>query len=212
MGWALGDGREHDHDPAWDAIEAEELYDLLEHEVIPEFYNRNEQGIPTAWVNRMRESMAQLTPRFSTNRATREYTEQHYLPASSAYRERAADQGKLGMEMIDWRQKLERNWQQLRFGELKTETSDGQHVFEVQVYLGDLSPEEVRLELYAEGVNHDAKEVHKMQHLRQDAAGGSVYCVRIPDSRPLTDYTARLLPYRTGVALPLEAPHILWQR
>ena len=74
VGWALGDGQEHGDDPAWDAVEAEALYDLLEHEVIPEFYARDQQGIPIAWVTRMRKSMAQLTPRFSTNRVVREYT------------------------------------------------------------------------------------------------------------------------------------------
>ena len=85
VGWALGDGREHGDDPAWDAVEADALYELLEREVIPEFYARDEQGIPTAWVARMRESMARLTPRFSANRTVREYTEQHYLPAATAY-------------------------------------------------------------------------------------------------------------------------------
>ncbi|MFN2110776.1 MAG: hypothetical protein ACK2UI_14060 [Anaerolineae bacterium] len=66
---ALGDEQEHEHDPAWDAAEAEALYDLLEHMVVPEFYTRDEQGIRGAWVARMAgESMALLTPRFSTNR------------------------------------------------------------------------------------------------------------------------------------------------
>jgi glycogen phosphorylase len=83
VGWALGDGHEHDDDPAWDAAEAEALYDLLEREVIPEFYTRNGGGIPTAWVARMRKSMATLTPRFSADRAVREYTENHYLPAAA---------------------------------------------------------------------------------------------------------------------------------
>ena len=96
VGWALGDGKEHGDDPAWDAIEADALYDLLEREVIPEFYTRDEHGIPTAWVKRMRESMARLTPRFSANRTVREYTEQHYLPAAAAYRTRAADNGAVG--------------------------------------------------------------------------------------------------------------------
>ncbi|MDR3674797.1 MAG: alpha-glucan family phosphorylase, partial [Acidobacteriota bacterium] len=82
VGWALGDGQEHGDDPGWDAVEAEALYNLLEREVVPEFYARNGQGIPTAWVARMRNSMASLTPRFSANRAVCEYTEQHYLPAA----------------------------------------------------------------------------------------------------------------------------------
>ena len=84
VGWALGDGREHGDDPAWDAVEADALYELLEREVIPEFYARDEQGIPTAWVARMRESMARLTPRFSANRTVRESAEQHCLPALPA--------------------------------------------------------------------------------------------------------------------------------
>jgi starch phosphorylase len=63
VGWALGDGQEHGDDPAWDAVEAGVLYDLLEREVIPEFYTRDESGIPTAWVKRMRKSMTRLTPR-----------------------------------------------------------------------------------------------------------------------------------------------------
>jgi starch phosphorylase len=61
LGWALGDGQEHGADPSWDAAEAEALYERLEREVIPEFYTRNEKGIPTAWVARMRESMAPPT-------------------------------------------------------------------------------------------------------------------------------------------------------
>jgi glycogen phosphorylase len=80
VGWALGDGREHGDNPAWDAVEADALYHLLEGEVIPEFYTRDENGIPTAWIKRMRESMARLTPRFSADRTVREYTEQPYLP------------------------------------------------------------------------------------------------------------------------------------
>ena len=85
VGWALGDGQEHGDDPAWDAVEANALYDLLEREVIPEFYSRDGGGIPTAWIRRMRESMARLTPRFSANRTIREYTEQYYLPAAALY-------------------------------------------------------------------------------------------------------------------------------
>ena len=69
VGWALGDGREHSDDAAWDAVEADALYDLLEREVIAEFYARDESGTPSAWVKRIRESMARLTPQFSANRA-----------------------------------------------------------------------------------------------------------------------------------------------
>ncbi len=214
VGWALGDGQEHDGDPAWDASEAEALYDLLEGEVIPVFYTRDEQGIPSAWVSRMRESMAQLTPRFSTNRSVREYTEQHYLPAASAYRERAADQGAIGVALVNWRHALEQKWNTLRFGEVKLETDGEQHVFEVQVYLDDLDPEAVRVELYANGVNGAAAERMEMKRVRQlvGATNGYAYRAEMPAARPATDYTARLIAHRDGAAVPLEAAQILWQR
>ncbi len=214
VGWALGDGQEHDSDPAWDAIEAETLYGLLEREVIPEFYTRDEQGIPAAWVNRMRESMAQLTPRFSTNRAVCEYTEQHYLPAASAYLERAVDKGAIGVDMVNWRHALEQKWSALRFGEVKLESDGEQHVFEVQIYLDDLDPQAVRVELYANGVNGGAAERVEMVRVRQlvGAINGYAYRAEVPAARPAADYTARLIAHRDNVAVPLEDAHILWQR
>ena len=153
VGWALGDCQEHGDDASWDAAEALALYDLLEREVIPEFYTRDDKGIPSAWVARMRESMARLTPRFSANRAVREYTEQHYVPAAAAYRRRAADKGAIGRQMVDWQHGLEQKWATLHFGKVKVETRGGQHLFEIQVYLSGLDPDSVRVELYADGVN-----------------------------------------------------------
>jgi len=214
VGWALGDGQEHGDDPAWDAAEAEALYDLLERDVIPEFYTRDEQGIPVAWVNRMRESMARLTPRFSTNRAVREYTGQHYLPAASAYRKRAIDKGAIGVQLVNWRHALDQKWAALRFGEVKAKTDGGQHVFEAQVYLDDLDPGAVRVELYANGVNGSAPERVEMKRDQQlvGAINGYAYHAQVSATRPATDYTARVIPHRDGVAVPLEETHILWQR
>lgn len=218
VGWALGDGQEHDGDPGhvktWDAVEAEALYDLLENEVIPEFYSRDEQGVPTAWVARMRESMARLTPRFSTNRAVCEYTEQYYLPMASAYLARAANQGAMGMEIVNWRLLLEQEWSALHFGEMKLETVGEQHIFEVQVYLDELDPTTVRVELYANGVDGCAAERVEMQRVRQlvGAINSYAYHAEVATTRPATDYTARLVPQHDAVSVPLEEAHILWQR
>jgi starch phosphorylase len=214
LGWALGDGQEHDSDPSWDAAEAEALYERLEREVIPEFYTRNEKGIPTAWVARMRESMARLTPRFCADRTVREYTEQHYLPAATAYLSRVANKGAIGRQMVDWRHSLEEKWAALRFGELKVETKGEQHVFEIQVYFNDLDPKAVRVELYADGVNGGSPLRQEMKRIREvpGAAGGYVYSAAVPAARPAADYTARVIPYCDGVAVPLEAAHMLWQR
>jgi len=214
LGWALGDGREHDDDPAWDAAEAEALYDLLEREVIPEFYTRDDQGIPGAWVARMRESMARLTPRFSSNRAVREYTERYYLPAASVYSERAAGKGAGGAQLVEWRHALHEKWSALRFGEAKIHSGGAHHVFEVQAYLDELDSEAVRVELYADGVDGSPPERVEMKRVRQllGAANGYAYHAEVPATRPATDYTARMIPQRSGVAVPLEAAPILWQR
>jgi glycogen phosphorylase len=214
VGWSLGDGQEHDDDPAWDAIEAEALYDLLERQVIPEFYTRDEHGIPGAWVARMRESMARLTPRFSTNRAVREYIEQYYFPAASAYRERAADKGAIGAQLVNWRHALEHKWAAVRFGEVRFETRGGQHVFEVQVHLDDLDPKTVRVELYANSVRGGTSVQQEMTRVRQldGASGGYVYSAAVSAARQPADYTARVIPHHEGVAIPLEDARILWQR
>ena len=214
VGWALGDGQEHGDDPAWDAVEAEALYDRLEREVIPEFYSRDDKNIPRAWVARMRESMARLTPQFSASRAVREYTEQHYLPAALAYCERAADKGAVGRQMIDWQHTLDQKWDSLRFGDLRVKTSADLHVFEVEVFLNDLDPNAVRVELYADGINggDPVREEMKCMQPHPDASRRYVYHATVPGTRPARDFTPRLLPQRSGVAIPLESTRILWQR
>ena len=214
LGWALGDGQEHGNDPAWDAAEAGALYDRLEREVIPEFYTRNDAGIPTAWVARVRESMARLTPRFSAERAVREYTEQHYLPAATAYSSRVANKGAIGRQMVDWQHRLQQKWTTLRFGELTEETKGKQRVYEVQVYLDDLDPKAVRVELYANGVNGGSPVRQEMKLIRElaGASGGYVYSATVSATRPPADYTARVIPHCDGVAIPLEDARILWQR
>jgi glycogen phosphorylase len=214
VGWALGDGQEHGDDPAWDAVEAEALYGLLERQVLPEFYTRDKKDIPTAWVARMRESMARLTPRFSANRTVREYTERHYLPAAAAYRLRTANKGEIGRQMVDWQHSLEQKWAALHFGEVKVETNGKQHVIEVEAYLNDLDPNAVRVELYANGINGGAPVRQEMKRISQLAgvAGGYVYSASVTAPRPAADYTARVIPHYSGAAVPLEAGPILWQR
>jgi starch phosphorylase len=214
VGWALGDGQEHGEDPAWDAAEAEALYDLLEREVIPEFYTRGENGIPAAWVARMRESMARLTPVFAASRAVREYLEQHYLPAAAAYRERAANKGAAGRLVVDWRHEVEEKWGSLRFGDLRVETNAGHHVFEVELFLNDLDPNAVRVELYADGIggSEPVRVEMKCERPQLDASRRCVYHATVPTARPARDYTARVVPQRSGVAVPLESARILWQR
>ena len=213
LGWALGDGQEHGDDPAWDAREAEVLFDLLEQEVIPEFYNRNQNGIPTRWTERMRKSMATLTPRFSANRAVREYTEQFYLPAAAKYKERAAENGKAGLRIVNNQHELRNKWEKIRFGNIQTENVENGYMFQVHVMLNGINPNLVSIELYAEGINGGPFIKIKMQ--RDSINGDDRDCffrTMVTSQRPVSDYTARIIPCYENISVPLEDKLIFWQR
>ncbi len=241
VGWALGDAQKHGDDPGWDDIEAETLYERLEREVIPEFYDRDKHGIPRTWVTRMRESMAKLTPTYSSNRAVREYTEQHYLPAADAYWFRSAEKGAVGNEIIAWQRTLEQQWHTLKFGEIQIETQDDSYIIDVEVFFGNVDPDAVRVELYAEGLDGGAPWLMYLDEVDPKAlqvelyAKGSESTARVrmrmrqlhaiegmPNAyvyrgaasavRPSSDYTARVIAQFPGVAVPLEASFITWQK
>jgi len=213
VGWAIGDGREHGEDPAWDAAEAEALYDLLEREVIPEFYERDASGIPLRWVARVRNSLARLTPRFSANRTVREYTEDYYLPAAAAFRSRSAGNGKLGADIAAKRKALDRGWPNVRIGQVQVTEDGGTRIFEAHVHLGSLDPDWVAVEVYAEGTAPEGPVREILQRGRPlEAENGFSFSGHVPADRPASDFTVRVVPRLPGVKVPLELDHILWQR
>ena len=231
VGWALGDGKEHGDDPAWNSYEAELLFTILEQQVIPSFYRRDQRGIPVEWVAKVRQSMATLTPFFSANRTVREYTEKYYLPGAGGYAARAADKGALGRKIVAWQHAIENGWDRLHFGEVAIRSEkDGSteyHRFAVPVYLGDISPDMVVLELYALGVDGGPVVKQKLEPPATGsgsagsapanspstaAPGMTVFSGRVRADRPATDFTARVMPFMPGALVPLETARILWQR
>jgi len=213
VGWALGDGEEHS-DPQWDVVEADSLYRLLEEEVAPLFYSRDSQGIPRAWVARMRASMARLAPQFSCNRMARDYVEELYIPLASAYKYRAADNGHLGRKLHAWYERLRLHWPRLHFGEVSVERIDENWEFHVPVYLGDLSQEDVRVELYAD-VEEGLGAVCYAMAVCGEIAGainGYIYRAEVSAQRPAGYYTPRIVPGHVAAAVPMEARFILWQQ
>jgi glycogen phosphorylase len=211
VGWALGDGMEHGDDPVWDATEAEALYDLLEREVIPAFYTRDEKGISAGWVARMQESMARLTPAFSSNRVVREYTEKHYLPAADEYCKRYAKTGEAAAGIIQWQRNLAKHWSKLRFGSLTVDHHEGQHVFKVEVYFDDLDPDAVQVELYAEPQDGSQPVRQPMKRGEKLAGFGYLFTASVLATRPASHFTPRVVPHHPGASVPLEAPFILWR-
>jgi len=213
VGWALGDGSEHE-DLDWDVTEAEQLYRLLEEEIIPLFYERDTSGIPRAWVARMRASMSRLTPQFSTGRMMREYVERLYLPCATKVNHRTAHGGKLGKELYSWEQKLRCNWQEIHWGNLNIKEQTDGWSFEVQIYLGDIPAEFVQIQLYAAPLDADENFIIVMQ--QGDPIPGSTngysYQKSITTTRPAENYTPRVVPYHPQASVPNELGLIHWQR
>jgi len=214
VGWAIGDGQEHGEDPALDAIEADAMYTLLEREVVPEFYDRSDNGMPSKWLGRIRESMARLTPEFSASRTIQNYTEDHYLPAASGYSQRAAKDSALGVELLQWQHTITREWNTVRFGTTQVETRDGLHFFRVQVLPGALTVGDLKVELYASPPEKGLAVIETMTACdRCEKSNGTVtYSTQVSAVRAASDYTPRILPYHPMASLPLEAGQILWQR
>ncbi len=212
VGWSIGDGNEHS-EPGWDGVEAEELYRLLEEDVIPEFYNRDAAGLPRAWIRRMRTSMMRLAPHFSTNRMMKEYLEKMYLPAAASFKRRVADNGRLAAELQSWAVTLQQHWHGMHWGNLEIgEEKDGWS-FDVQVYLGTISPDFVQVQLYADPLNKCAPVRQAMQ--QQAAIPGSIngfhYYGKVTTERPATDFSQRIIGYHHEAKIPAELNCIFWR-
>ncbi|GAB4364797.1 MAG: glycosyltransferase family 1 protein [Methylohalobius crimeensis] len=214
VGWAIGDGAEHDADPAWDRIEAQQLYDVLEQEAVPAFYTRDSNGIPNAWVEKMRESLAKLTPYYSANRMVRQYIDQYYVPQSQALMRRHQNNQSLARQLLMWGRNLKTHWHTIHFGTPKIDSRNGNHHIQIPVYLGNVAPEGIRVELYADPLAPDDPPVKiplTPSHPLLGAANGFLYEGEASGDRPAEHYTVRVVPYRTEAFTPLEITEIAWQ-
>jgi starch phosphorylase len=212
VGWAIGDGTAHE-DTGWDDVEADQLYRVLEDEVIPEFYGRDAGGLPTRWLARIRTSMSTLAPRFSANRMVREYVDVMYVPATERLRARTRDDRCLARELAEWADSINHAWSGVTFGALDVRAEpDGYH-FSVSVDLGSLEPCVVHLELYADPMATEPATRVPMTPVDSNVgARAVVYEASIATTRPSSHFTPRVVPFHSGACIPAEAPQIRWQR
>jgi starch phosphorylase len=213
VGWAIGDGREHT-EPHWDDVEARQLYDLLEREIVPSFYGRDDGGLPRAWISRIRASMGELAPRFSGNRMLREYVAGVYVPLAARYRRRSADGAALAREIAAWERRLAAGGHGVRFGEVGSRPTGSGLDFVVPVYLGEVDPDSVRVEVYAEPLEsgEPARLVLARKERIPDSVNGWTYRGSLATDRPADHFTARVVPHHAEACVPAESSFILWQR
>jgi starch phosphorylase len=201
LGWAIeGNGRDDDAD-------ATRLYDLLENEIVPAFYDRDASAIPRAWLARVRASMATLTPRYSARRALREYTEKCYAPAAAAFARRSANSAAVARDLVEWQERLAVRWKGLRFGELRVDTHDGRHFFVAPLHLDDIPADDVEVEIYAD---NPATRIAMRRLEPLPGAHGFFYGADVPAVRSAHDFTPRVIPKHADANIPLELSLVYW--
>ena len=183
-------------------------------EIAPEFYDRDEAGIPRAWVARVRNSMARLTEQFSSDRMVREYVEQAYLPAAQAYlaavcrgRQLARDAGKLAGP--DRR----RSGNACVSAAWPCSEADDQWHFEVQVILGGLGPDCVQVQLYADppAAARPCACPCSAKERMHGVVNGHIYRAAVSAQRPAEHFTPRIVPYHPDAFVPMETTRTVWQ-
>ncbi|MBI3607145.1 MAG: alpha-glucan family phosphorylase [Nitrospirae bacterium] len=221
LGWAIGRGEEDGNEANRDEVESHALYDLLEKEVVPMFYERGSDHLPRRWIARMKRAMTTLCPAFNTHRMVREYAERFYFPAGEHFERLFATGFARAKSLAAWKAKTRSHWSELRIekieapGPLQLKVGDKTDV-KAWVRLGTLAPGDVSVQLYlgrldARGEIADA-EVTQMEFKERSSDGLSLFeAWAVPCSKSgLHGYTVRIVPGHEDLWNPWEMGLVLW--
>ncbi|HMM44892.1 MAG TPA: alpha-glucan family phosphorylase [Candidatus Macondimonas sp.] len=201
-----------------DRLEAEELLDVLEHEVIPLYFARNSQGYSPGWVSRSKAAMQTILPRHSAERMLEDYIRQYYLPAINHGRQLAANGGALARELTEWKAHVRRAWNGVRMSRLdepKTRIDvEASLDLRVRVELNGLAPEHVRLECVL-GEEDAFGRFHRSTCYALQPVGTEGSATIFALQEPMTEaglyaYEIRLFPFHPALAHPFETGCMLW--
>jgi starch phosphorylase len=223
VGWAIGRRETYDAPDYQDQVEAEALYDLLERDIVPSFYDRGADRLPRRWIARMKASIGLLCHYFNTHRMVHEYTERFYLPAATRYGQLTTDDMAGARALTTWKTRVRANWARVRIEAVETksltEVRVGDEVrVRAQVHLGDLTPEDVAVELYLGRVDADGEivdaETTSMEPVDSDDNGSYFFETRASPCRKsgLHGYTVRVLPHHPDLSTPFLPGLIAWAR
>lgn len=221
IGWAIGNGERYDDPGQQDQVEAEALYDLLERDVVPAFYERGPDHLPRRWIALMKGSLKNLCHTFNTHRMVREYTERFYLPAAERFARLEADSAAASRALSAWMTLVRREWPQVRVLAMEDGPAADAKVGDTvrvraRLHLGALAPADVTAELYL-GVLDASGEIVQpanfpMHHTSSLAHGDHVFeaagvlCCR----SGLQGYTVRILPHHPDLAEHFVPGLITW--
>jgi starch phosphorylase len=220
VGWAVGRGEEYD-DGAGDDVEAELLYDLLEREVVPLFFDRDRSsGLPRGWIARMKASIARLVPQFNTARMVKEYTSRFYVPAIAQARRLSGPDLAAATALATWKERVRDAWPQVAIAAVearsRSEVTVGEPVLvEARVELGALDPADVVVELYT-GPTHGGHELERGASVRMSGAardedGSYTFVGAIPTRESGAHaFAARVMPWNAAMSHPYETSLVRW--
>lgn len=220
IGWAIGFGEDYDDFDYQDDVESQAIYNLLEKEIIPMFYDRGRDNIPRKWINIMKNSMSKVCPDFNTNRMVREYSERFYLTAHKKYMILDENNQQRAREFTKWKMNINKNWPKVKFVETSANGSIEQQVgaelkIDAKVFLDSLKPEDVCVEIYHGYINPQNMIVDgSIEQMRcVEDNGESVFSFTgniICKTSGLYGYTVRVTPSSDKLAHPHETSLILW--
>jgi starch phosphorylase len=219
-GWAIGAGEEYTDLTYQDDIESRAIYDLLEQEIVPLFYNRSTDGLPRGWLKAMKRSMSTCCPVFNTNRMVQEYTEKCYVPSASRYAKLVGDDLKRAAELSQWRRRVQRDWAQVRVEAVNPQSTDTMTVgsemcVQANIHLGSLAPEDVEVQLF-HGIVDNMGEIPQPVTAPMTQNGkhtGSTWAFKgtIPcNSSGHFGYAVRVLPRHPDMGSPFESGLVVW--
>jgi starch phosphorylase len=220
IGWAIGRGEEYSN-ASGDAREAELLYDLLEHEIVPLFYARDGMGrLPRGWIRRMKNAIAKLVPRFNTSRMVRQYTTRFYVPAIKLTRQLTDDNLAAAQRLTTWKERVHAAWPTVAIKSVHLESPDEVAVGEpvrvsAEVILGALTPDDVAVELYhgptGGGQSIDRGRTVRMQVGEHSVDGVWKYAGDIATGQSGAHaFAVRIVPYSAMMSHPYETSLIRW--
>ncbi|MGD0668397.1 MAG: alpha-glucan family phosphorylase [Bryobacteraceae bacterium] len=212
VGWAIGRGEKYDNQEYQDQVESLALYEILEHDVIPVFYERGADGLPRRWIGHMKSSIATLCPEFNMQRMVTEYATDFYLRGHERHQHLIAHSAAAARALAAWSQRIRENWGQVTIESVdalpEVELRSGTQVgVRARVRLGALTCDEVSVELYLGMLNADFEicdaAAVPMEMVSQ--AGDSVYIFGAHSAAcresGLHGYTVRVLPFH------IDEPH-----
>jgi starch phosphorylase len=223
VGWSIGRGESYSDTYLQDQVESDALYELLEKEVIPTFYDRRDNGLPRRWLTYMKRSVSSLCHFYNAHRMTREYTERLYLPAHTRYRELSANEASRARALTAWKSTVREAWSRIRLEVMETsqesitELAVGDEIqARVRVHLGPLNPDDVTVQLYWGSVDSDGEideaRAISMYFVESEGKEAHVFEARgaVSKKSGLHGYTIRILPNHPDLATPFLPGLIAW--